>query len=226
MREGTVLAILIGVSGGALEPRNKIPPTVSGFTFRELGSSSCRESDADSVKTRSITSASLNLPVRRQLSGPDLVARASPRGHGDLVSRLYGRLSVRGNPDKMVLDGLRRIKEADYRGAVDSFRTAVIESEGSVRATAHFALGLILMGDGRNADKALRAAVELGALEKIEVASLFKDEKEATRVKKCLGAMNADGLLAAAWVESQAGLPERLVRLSEKDPVARRLLKP
>jgi hypothetical protein len=29
----------------------------------------------------------------------------------------------------MILEGLKRMKAADYRGAVDAFRSAVIESE-------------------------------------------------------------------------------------------------
>jgi hypothetical protein len=126
----------------------------------------------------------------------------------------------------MILDGLKRLKVADYRGAVDAFRSAIIESHDNARATAYFALGLILTSDGRNADKALRAAAALGYSEKIDFPSLFKDDKECVRIKGLLGGISGEGLLTAAWAEFLGGAPERLKQLAEKDPAAKQLLNP
>jgi hypothetical protein len=82
------------------------------------------------------------------------------------------------------------------------------------------------MGDGKNADKALRAAVGLGFSERFDFAALFKDEKEMARVKGLISGISGDGLLPAAWAEFLGGVPDRLQRLAEKDLVARKLLSP
>ncbi len=135
------------------------------------------------------------------------------------------RLPAR-DAERMILDGLKRLKLADYRGAVDAFRSAIIESDENVRATAYFALGLVVTSDGKNADKALRAAAALGFSEKMDFTSLFKDDKECARIKALLGGISGEGLLTAAWAEFLAGAPDRLKRLAEKDPVAKQLLSP
>lgn len=122
--------------------------------------------------------------------------------------------------------GLRRLKSGDYRGAVDSFRAAVIEQPQDGSAKAHFALGLVIVGDGKNADRSLRAAAELGSFGKIAVNSMFKDEKERDRIVGSLGRISGEGALAAAWVQSLAGEPGRLRQLAERDPVAKKLLEP
>lgn len=125
--------------------------------------------------------------------------------------------------ERLILEGLRRLKAADYRGAVDVFRSAVVESEGNSRAIAYFALGLIITSDGKNADKALREAVRLGFSERVDFSSLFRDDKEASRIKGILSGVSGDGLLVAAWAEHLGGASDRLKRLAEKDPVARHL---
>jgi hypothetical protein len=128
--------------------------------------------------------------------------------------------------ERLILDGLKRLKLADYRGAVDTFRSAIIASDGNVRAKALFALGLVVTSDGKNADKALRAAAAMGFSEKLDLPSLFKDQKEYARIKGLLGSISGEGLLTAAWAEFMGGSPDRLKRLAEQEPVARQLLRP
>ena len=132
--------------------------------------------------------------------------------------------AARLDPERLILEGLKRFKAADYRVAVDFFRAAIIESENHVRATAYFALALVITNDGKNADKALRTAVELGFAEKFDLAALFKDNKEAARIRGLLGGVSGEGLLTAAWAEHLGGTSDRLKRLAEKDSTARRLL--
>ncbi len=128
--------------------------------------------------------------------------------------------------DRLLSEGLRRLKVSDYRGAVDAFRSAIIESDHNVRAKAYFAIGLVVTSDRRNADKALRAAEAQGFSERPDLPSLFKDQKEDLRIKELLGAISGEGLLTAAWAEFLGGSPDRLKRLAEMEPVAKQLLNP
>ena len=122
-------------------------------------------------------------------------------------------------------EGRRRFRTADYRGALDSFRAAVVATTESPVAQAWFAVSLISVGEGRNADKAIRAAasggVSPGAL---SLDGLFRDEKERVRVIVALAKVGSEGGLAAAYALSLAGEPIRLKQLAEKDPTARLLL--
>jgi hypothetical protein len=122
-------------------------------------------------------------------------------------------------------EGRRRLKMGDYRGAVDQFRASVAAQTDNPVAQAWFAVALAIMGDGKNADKALRAAVGgKVAADKLGLADGFHDDKERARVVAALGRVGGDGSLAAAFALSLAGEPEKLKQLAEKDPVARQLL--
>jgi hypothetical protein len=122
-------------------------------------------------------------------------------------------------------EGRRRFRQGDYRGAVDSFRSAVIATTESPTAQAWFAVGLIVSADGRNADKALRAAASGGlAPGALSLDGLFRDEKERVRVIVALAKVTGEGGLAASYALSLAGEPARLKQLSEKDPAALRLV--
>jgi len=122
-------------------------------------------------------------------------------------------------------EGCRRFRAGDYRAAVDSFRSAVAAHPGRPAAQAWFAVGLVTLGEGRNADKALRSAVtdglQPGAL---TLDGFFRDDKERVRVIVMLAKVGSEGGLAAAYALSLAGEPVRLKQLAEKDPVARQLL--
>jgi hypothetical protein len=96
---------------------------------------------------------------------------------------------------------------------------------GRPAAQAWFAVGLVTLGEGRNADKALRSAVAAGLVpEALTLDGLFRDDKERVRVIVMLAKVGSEGGLAAAYALSLAGEPVRLKQLAEKDPVARQLL--
>ena len=151
-------------------------------------------------------------PTRAMLPPPQFTLPASP-------DRLAEAASARE-----VENGLKHFKAGDYRGAVDAFRLAVVAHTENPLAQAYFALGLIVIGEGKNADKALRLATERGTFEKIDLRSMFKDVKERDRVLGVLGRISGDGLLTAAWAQSLATDPDRLKELAQKDPVAKTLL--
>ena len=119
--------------------------------------------------------------------------------------------------------GRLRFKAGDYKGALDEFRSAVVSDTSSGGAQAHFAIALVVTGDGRNADKALRAAVDRGALGKIDFTGLFAGEKERLRVMTSLSKVSGDGALSAAYALSVMGDAGPLKKLAEKDAVAKKL---
>ena len=122
-------------------------------------------------------------------------------------------------------EGRRRLKTGDYRSAVDQFRASVAAHPESAIAQAWFAVALSISGDGRNADKALKAAVADGLdVEKMSLADAFLDDKERAKVTAALAKTGAEGGLSAAFALSLAGDPAKLKQLAEKDPVARKLL--
>lgn len=139
---------------------------------------------------------------------------------GPVADRLAEFASVRE-----MEEGRNRLKSGDYRGAVDQFRAAVAARTESPLAQAWFAVALAIVGDGRNADKALRAATSAGfPADRMSLADAFRDEKERAKVTAALGRMSGDGALSAAFALSLAGEGARLKDLAEKDPVARKLL--
>jgi hypothetical protein len=139
-----------------------------------------------------------------------------PRGVADRSHELVS--------SKEIDEGRRRWKAGDYRGALDEFRSAVVADPSSAGAQAHFALALAVVGDPKNADKALRAAAERGAVGKVDLTDLFRDAMERTRVLTALAKVSGDGGLTAAYALALAGDPERLRQVAERDEAARRLL--
>lgn len=125
---------------------------------------------------------------------------------------------------KAVEEGRRCLKEADYKGAVDSFREAVTADFGRAAPQAWFALALAVSGDYRNADKALRSAAGGAPFEKIDFRSLFKDARECDRVRLALTRPGGAGSLAVAWLLALDGDPFRLKQMAEKDAAAKKLL--
>ena len=122
-------------------------------------------------------------------------------------------------------EGRRRLKTGDYRSAVDQFRASVAAHPESATAQAWFAVALAISGDGKNADKALKAAVADGLdVEKMSLADAFHDDKEQAKVTAALSRTGAEGGLSAAFALSLAGEPAKLKQLAEKDPVAKKLL--
>ncbi len=122
--------------------------------------------------------------------------------------------------------GQRRFKAMDYRGAVIEFRQAVLADASSGPAQAHFALALLVTGDLRNADKALRAAAERMPFAKIDLPSFFRDAAERARILGMLSKVAGEGALAAAWAEMLAGEGARLRQMAGQDAAAKKLLGP
>lgn len=122
-------------------------------------------------------------------------------------------------------EGRRRFRAGEYRAAVESFRSAVAAHPESAPAQAWFAVGLIALGEGRNADKALRSAAAGGLGSGVlSLDGLFRDDKERVRVIVALAKVAGEGGFAAAYALSLTGECARLKQLAEKDPVARQLL--
>lgn len=142
-----------------------------------------------------------------------------PARSGGVADRMHELAS-----SKEIEVGRLRFKAGDYKGAVDEFRSAVVADTASAAAQAHFAVALIVTGDGKNADKALRAAADRAPFGKVDFSDLFAGEKERTRVMAALGKVSGDGAFAAAYALSVMGDGERLKKLAEKDPAAKKLL--
>lgn len=124
-----------------------------------------------------------------------------------------------------IQEGQRRFQTGDYKGAVDAFRSAVVASTDSPLAQAWFAVSLIVTGDGRNADKALRSAAAGGLSPgALSLNGLFRDDKERVRLIVALAKTGGEGGLAASYALSIAGEPARLKQLADRDPVAKALL--
>lgn len=119
--------------------------------------------------------------------------------------------------------GRFRFRAGDYRGALDEFRQAVV-ADPSAAAQAHFAIALVVAGDLKNADKALRGAVDKAPFGKIDFTGLFPNEKEKARVLAALQKVSGDGSLAAAFALQSMGVPEPLQKQAEKDPLAKKFL--
>jgi hypothetical protein len=123
---------------------------------------------------------------------------------------------------KEIEEGRRRFRGGDYRGALDGFRSAVTADASNGLAHLYFAALLAMGGDGKNAEKALRSGLEKGIAGKATLE--FRDDKERQRIAGLLGKIAGEGSLAAAYALSLAGDLERLKKLAEKDPAARKLL--
>lgn len=122
-------------------------------------------------------------------------------------------------------EGRRRLKAGDYHGAVDLFRAAVSAQTQSAVAQAWFAVGLSITGDGRNADKALKAAAGGGAhLDQLTLGDGFHDDRERAKVVGTLSRVSGEGSLAAAFTMFLAGDATKLKQLAGKDATARALL--
>jgi hypothetical protein len=121
-------------------------------------------------------------------------------------------------------EGRRLFKAADYKGAVDAFREAVVADVDNASAQAWFALALAVTGDYRNADKALRAAAERAPFGKVDLKDLFRDAKERARILDILAKGAGEGTLTGAWVRALEGDPAGLKQRAEKDAAARKLL--
>ena len=108
---------------------------------------------------------------------------------------------------------------------MDSFRAGVAAHTENPLAQAWFAVALAIAGDGKNADKALRAAAAGGvAVDRLTLADGFRDEKERVRVIVALAKTSGEGTIASAFALSLTGEGVRLKQLAEKDAVARQLL--
>ena len=122
-------------------------------------------------------------------------------------------------------EGRARLRQGDYRGAVDQFRSAVASDTENPLAQAWFAVALAIAGDGKNADKALRSAAAAGIpIDRLTLADAFRDDKERSKVTASLARMSGEGALSAAFVLSLTGDPAKLKELAAKDPIARKLV--
>jgi hypothetical protein len=111
------------------------------------------------------------------------------------------------------------LKAADYRGAVDQFRSAVAAHTENPVAQAWFAVALAIAGDVKNADKALRAAAAAGfPLDRVTLSDAVPDEKERVRVIVSLAKGAGRRLARRRLRPLQSGEGAMLKKLAEKDP--------
>jgi hypothetical protein len=122
--------------------------------------------------------------------------------------------------DRDLESGRRLIRLGDYRSALASFRELVGRHPRDGDALAHFAFALALVGEGRNADKALRAAATMPGPLRIPAGDLVKDAREKLRLTGVFEKRSGEGGLSAAWILSRWGDSARLKALSAKDPDA------
>ena len=117
-------------------------------------------------------------PYRSPYSMPPVAdyTPMAPRGPG-VSDRMNEYAS-----SKEIEVGRIRFKMGDYKGAVDDFRSAVVADTSSAAAQAYFAVALAVMGDYKNADKALRAAADRAPFGKVDFSNLFVNEKELASV--------------------------------------------
>lgn len=125
---------------------------------------------------------------------------------------------------KAIEVGRARFRAGDTKGALDEFRAAVVADTESGLAQAYFAVALVVAGDLRNADKSLRAAADRAPFGKADFSGLFPSEKERVRITSMIGKVAGEGALAAAYALSAMGEVDRLKKLAETDPTAKKLL--
>lgn len=124
------------------------------------------------------------------------------------------------NASAAFLDQARkRVKKADYAGAVEDAREAVLlEALGGV-SEAWFAVALALKGDIPRADKALRAALARGFKGRLDLVA--RDKREEARI---LAALEGKEGPSTAYVLSLLGRGDKLAALAEKDAALKPLL--
>jgi hypothetical protein len=126
------------------------------------------------------------------------------------------------NLNSALLDqGRKRVRYGDYRGAVDDIRAAVVGDPAGGVSEAWFAVALVLAGDARNADKAMRAALGHGFKGRLDVQ--LRDRRETQRVTGALAKLAGE---SAAYTLSLLGQDEKLAALAEKDASLKPLLPP
>lgn len=126
------------------------------------------------------------------------------------------------NVNAALLDqGRKRLRIGDYRGAVDDIRAAVVGDPAGGASEAWFAVALVLGGDARNADKALRAALGHGFKGRLDVQ--LRDRRETQRVTAALAKLSGE---SAAYTLSLLGQDDKLAALAEKDAALKPLLPP
>jgi hypothetical protein len=149
------------------------------------------------------------MPVSSWVPAPPLTAAPEP-------SAELAALSM----DRDLEPGRRLLRAGEYRAALASFRELVGRHPKDGDALAHFAFALALVGEGKHADKALRAAATTRGPSRIPVGDLVKDARERLRLTGVFGKRTGDGELSAAWILGRWGDPTRLKALSAKDPDA------
>lgn len=127
---------------------------------------------------------------------------------------------------KDVEEGLRRFRAADYKRAVESFRSAFLADTDSAVMQLFLGLSLAGAGDLRNAEKAFRGALEglkpeeaLGA----DLAKLFRDSKEEGRyVASAASSPLVSGIVA--FLMGRKDVAKGALEKAKEDPAARKLL--
>jgi tetratricopeptide (TPR) repeat protein len=137
---------------------------------------------------------------------------------------------ARVESEAAVGEGRARWRAGDTAGALESFKKAVSADLKYGPAQLHMALALVAAGDSRNADKAVRSALDIlrGAdeISALKLEELFRTPKDRTRFEAKL-AVGADGTgsLALALAHHLLGRKAKAAALlgALTDPAAARL---
>ena len=130
-----------------------------------------------------------------------------------------------------ISEGRARWRAGDAAGALESFKKAVSADLKYGPAQLHMALALVAAGDLRNADKAVRSALDIlrGADEvsALKIDDLFRTPKERARFEaKLTVGTDGTGSLAVALAHHLMGRKAKAAALlaALKDPAAAKLV--
>jgi len=136
----------------------------------------------------------------------------------------------RGESESALEDGRRAWKAGDAAGALDLFKKAVASDVKNGPAQLHMALALLAAGDGRNADRAVRSALDAvrgpEEIAAIDLAGCFRNAKALMKfIDRLDGVKDGAGTLTAALANHLLGRKDRAAAklTAMNDPAAVKL---
>jgi hypothetical protein len=119
-----------------------------------------------------------------------------------------------------ILEGRNRWKAGDFTGALAGFKESVANDLESGAARLHMALGLLAMGDLRNADKALVSALDIvrtpEELNALGFPEWFRNAKERAKFEdRLIPARDGSGSLSIALAQHLLGLKAKAAKTLE-----------
>jgi len=136
----------------------------------------------------------------------------------------------RGESEAALESGRMTWRAGDEAGALDRFKKAVAADVKNGPAQIHMALALLAAGDGRNADRAVRSALDAvrgpGEIAGIDLAGCFRNAKALMKfIDRLDGVKDGAGTLTAALANHLLGRKDRAAAklAAMDDPAAAKL---